>query len=232
MKPEFTLIRKNMNLHTAMQKNQFIKALNYQILKAFLLCLCSCGASKKNSTIPNTIPKQLTIIYKEVPRSFPLKNFTEFIKPAIYLPVQQKAFELDRTQTREPKTLVLQFSPDDDSSIVQIMANSPNSKFWITTDTLIKVSELTQLNTCLTIHLNTYKVNDFRRVPQLTLLHFECSDDEINPDTFRGRFLKYNVSSGTFKGNNRRIFRKKGYDALFRNPFFPNRKIIKASDIE
>jgi hypothetical protein len=112
------------------------------------------------------------------------------------------------------------------------MANSLNSKYWIIADTLIIVSELTQLNTCLTIHLNTYKVNNFRRVPQLTLRYFECSDDENNPDFLRGRFLKFNVSSGTFTGNNRRIFRKKGYDAFFRNPFFPNRNIIKVSDIE
>lgn len=148
--------------------------------------------------------------------------------PGIYLPLQKKAFQLDRTEIWARKILILQFSGADDSSFVQIMANRFGYKNWLYTDTLLSIKHLPATDNCYKLGISTFKSKDFGQVPQLTLIPFACNVVEV--DYFRDRFLIYDVASLSIIRGEEIIYRKKGYKALFSKPFIPKSPIIKVSD--
>jgi hypothetical protein len=151
------------------------------------------------------------------------------IVPGIYLPLQKKAFHLDRSQRYERRVLILQFGQNDDSSIVQIMANRFSYKNWLYADTLIHVAQLTNMNTCLRIDITTYKSTSHGFIPVLKLVPFGCTGSEGY--LYANRVLTYNLRDGKMTGTDKKIYRKGGFHALFRKPFIPASPIIKLSDI-
>jgi hypothetical protein len=149
--------------------------------------------------------------------------------PGIYLPLQKKAFQLDRTEEWDRKILIIQFPDSDDSSVIQIMANRFGYKNWLYTDTLLAIKNLPGIETCYKLEISTYRNEDFGLVPQLNVIPIACR--EINLDLNRDRYLIYDVATQSISGTEKRIFRKKGYYALFKRPLIPSSRIIKASDI-
>jgi hypothetical protein len=168
-------------------------------------------------------------MYEQNIREFPLKNPTNTVTPGIYLPMQQKAFQLDRTEQWDRKILILQFPQTDDSSVIQIMANRFGYKNWLSTDTLINIKDLPDMETCFKLDISTYKNNDFGLVPQLHLI--PTAFNEINFDYNRDRYLMYDVATQSLSGTEKRIFSKKGYAALFKRPLIPRSSVINVSDI-
>jgi hypothetical protein len=191
--------------------------------------LCGCSTPKPISLNPNNYPRTVTIIYDQRIREFPNKNPTNNVIPAIYLPLQQKAFQLDRTQRFARKVLVLRFDQSDDTSIIRIMANRFSFYNWLYADTILAISSQTELNTCYRIHINTYRNKEFGFVPQLSLVPFVCKGDE--EIVYSHRILVYDVPTQTITATDKRIYRKKRYESLFKRNFLSGGSVLKVSDV-
>ena len=200
----------------------------------FRICLLitifySCTTSKSIISTPNSSTRSFVIMYDQNVREFPLKNPTNMVIPGIFLPLQQKAFQLDRTEEWDRKILILQFPDSDDSSLIQIMANRFGYKNWLYTDTLLDIKNLPGIVTCFKLEISTNRNKDFGLVPQLKVIPITCK--EINLDFNRDRYLIYDVATQSISGTEKRIFRKRGYNALFKRPLIPRSSVIKVSDI-
>lgn len=194
-----------------------------------IIILYGCSSSKPRTKTPQNSTKSIIIMYDQNVREFPQKNPTNMVIPGIYLPLQQKAFQLDRTEEWGRKILILQFPDSNDSSLIQIMANRFGYKNWLYTDTLLDIKKLPGIETCFKLEISTFRNKDFGLVPQLKVIPVTCK--EINFDFNRDRYLIYDVTTQFISGTEKRIFRKKGYYALFKRPLIPRSSVIKVSDI-
>jgi hypothetical protein len=195
-------------------------------LSLFFLYACSPA---KQAVLPDS-GKHLLIMHDQRIREFPASNPTYMIIPGIYLPLQKKAFQLDRTQEWDRKILVLKYSETDDSSVVQIMANRFGYNNLIYTDTLLSLKNLQEKESCFSLAISTIKNKQYGLIPQLEVVPVDCNS--VLLDELRDRYLMYDISTGTLSGPEKRIFRKKGYDDLFRRFPTPNKRIIKVSEIK
>jgi hypothetical protein len=202
---------------------------NLIFIATLSIILFGCSSKKLSTSNLTKDPKSVVIIYDQQIREFPSKNPTNRVIPAIFLPMQQEAFQLDRTQRFARKVLILRFDPSDDSSKIQIMANRFSAREWLYTDTILPIRSLPELNTCVRIQITTIRNKEFGIIPQLTLVPFVCRGDE--DIVYSRRMLIYDIPTQRISGTDNRIYRKGGYPSLFKGKLFAGGTSIKVSDV-
>jgi hypothetical protein len=194
-----------------------------------MLYLLGCAAAQPTQLDGSIKYKHVFILYDQPIWSWPGKNSTEIIVPGIYLPLQKKAFQLDRAMQWDPRVLHLVFDVNDDSSTIQILANRFSYKNWLYADTIVKPKVLPEFCNCFRLHITTYKTKNHGFIPVLGLQAIDCLGTE--------RFLKarsnwlYHIPRNLMSGSDPSIYVKKGYSHLFRRPLIPASPIIKVTEL-
>lgn len=191
-----------------------------------LTLLFGCSSSKIVTS--NAAPPQRRVVffYDDF-----ILEFSKYImiQPAVFLPSQNKAFQLDRSNIEATRILILKFAQDDDTSRIQIMANRFSYKNWLYTDTVLHVGQLTQQNTCFRIKVSGHKNQTLGIVPEISLEPMVCNGNE---EYLSGMlYLMYDAVSGEMTGDKRAMFRSDGFEALFKKPLIPKSPIIKLADV-
>lgn len=119
-----------------MQKTEQFVCFLMRMASFFTLLILFFGCSNSKTVSSNGAPPQKRVVF------FYDDYFSEFdkynmVQPAVFLPLQNKAFQLDRTYRAAKRVLILKFSQDDDTSCIQIMANRFSYKNWLYTDTVL-----------------------------------------------------------------------------------------------
>jgi hypothetical protein len=190
-----------------------------------LILLFACSSSKTVSSGAAPLQKRVVFFYDDF-----IWDFSKYImiQPAVFLPLQNKAFQLDRSDIRATRILILKFAQNDDTSRIQIMANRFSYKNCLYTDTVLRVGQLTQQNTCFRIKVSGHKNETLGIVPEISL---EPMVSNGNEEYLSGRLsLLYDVVSGEMTGDKRAMFRSDGFEALFKKPLIPKRPIIRLAD--
>jgi hypothetical protein len=191
-----------------------------------LILFFGCGSSKTITSNAAPLQKRVVFFYDEH-----ISEFSKYImiQPAVFLPSQNKAFQLDRSNVGATRILILKFAQDDDTSRIQIMANRFSYKNWLYTDTVLQVGQLTEQNACFRIKVSGHKNQTLGIVPEISLEPMVCNGNE---EYLSGMlYLIYDAVSGEMTGDKRAMFRSDGFEALFKKPLIPKSPIIRLADV-
>jgi hypothetical protein len=146
-------------------------------------------------------------------RSWPQKGRTEQVVPAVYLPMQEKAFHLYKSEFTKARTLIFEFEQSDSVSSIQILSKSFDNSSWLYADTLLNLNLLPVANTCYFIKTSTYKTEKYKFVPTLQLVQFECNSAS-NSISFK-RHLTFHNGKDSLSGNDPKLYLKNGFSDFF-----------------
>lgn len=189
-----------------------------------------CRPSKYTITLNSTDVKRIVFLYDQPMRNWPQKGRTDRVVPAIFLPNQQKAFHLYKSEYTKARALILEFQQNDDSSMVQVLAKCLGYKEWLYVDTIISIHRLLAGNTCYRLQTTTFKTKKYDFVPTLKLVPFECNEG-TNPIVLK-RYLTYNSTKDSLTGNDPKLYLKNGPNDFFPAIFRRKLPVIKVSDID
>jgi hypothetical protein len=194
------------------------------------ICFIGCTASKYTIPTAETNIKRIVLLYDQPMRNWPQKGRTDRVVPAIFLPKQQKAFHLYKSEYTKARGLILEFQQDDDSSLVQVLAKCLGYTEWLYVDTIISMHRLQAGNTCYRLQTTTFKTKKYDFVPTLKLVPFECIEGS-NPIVLK-RYLTYNSTKDSLTGNDPKLYLKNGPNDFFPAIFRRKLPVLKVSDID
>jgi hypothetical protein len=174
--------------------------------------------------------KRIVFVYDQPVRQWPQRNRTDRVVPAIFLPLQSKAFHLYKSEYTRSRALVLDFDVKDDSSLIQVLAKSFEGDSWVYADTILPIRQFSNGIHIFRIGIKTRKSQNFAAVPIVELI--SLSFDQKNYTTLLRNFLHYVVPTTEMSGNDKQIYLKNGYDDLFKTFSGKRLPIIKATEIK